>query len=161
MPREHANITMTPDELEDFLDSFKRLIVATLDADGNPWADAAAYRYVDGRAYFRVPTDTRTYEHIRRDGRVCCVVESMPSGSSYYGIKGAMLHGRAELLPHGTGDEVRRALDDVPDPVQPDRRDGAVFSVGHEDSTSFSFEKIRYRYEDRALAALQQEAERR
>ena len=103
MAREHASIKMTPEELSAYLASFRRLIVATLDDDGAPWADAAAYVFLDDRVYFRVPTDTATYRHLRRDGLVCCVVESKPDDSTYYGIKGAMLHGRAEVLDEGGG----------------------------------------------------------
>ncbi len=160
MPREHADIKMTPTELDEFLGSFDRLIVATLDADGNPWADAAAYRYVDRRVYFRVPQETRTLANLRRDPRVCCVVESKPSGSSYYGIKGAMLHGSARELQGDADPGILKALSVLPDPVEPERTDGSVFSVGLEDSTSFSFEKIQYRYQDQRLDTLQEEAER-
>jgi hypothetical protein len=160
MAREHSKIKMTPEELDDYLGSFNRAIVATLTDDGDPWADAAAYVYVDQRLYFRVPTGTATLAHLQRDGQVCCVVESKPDDSSYYGIKGAMLHGPALLLGDAEGAEIRAALSSVPDPVEPGRTDGVVFSVGLDDSTSFSFDKIQGRYQDQTVKQLQEVADR-
>jgi nitroimidazol reductase NimA-like FMN-containing flavoprotein (pyridoxamine 5'-phosphate oxidase superfamily) len=157
MPREHADIKMTPEELREFLAADDRLVIATNGPDGSPWADAAACFFHQERMYFRVPSGTKTLENIRHDDRVCCVVERKPTVSSYYDIKGAMLHGHATPLgadgaaAGAAADEVRRRLADLPDPVEPGRRDGEIFSVGLDDSTSFTFEKIRYRYQDRTL----------
>src|ERR1700722_6945636 len=119
MAREHSKIKMTPEELSEYLGLFNRLIVATLDDDGAPWADAAAYVFINDRVYFRVPPDTATYAHLRRDGLVCCVVESKPDGSTYYGIKGAMLHGGAEPSDEASAPGAHRALATVADPVTP------------------------------------------
>jgi nitroimidazol reductase NimA-like FMN-containing flavoprotein (pyridoxamine 5'-phosphate oxidase superfamily) len=151
---------MTPEELDAYLALFNRVIVATLTDDGDPWADAAAYCYVNSRLYFRVPAGTRTLDHLRRDGKVCCVVESKPDVSSYYDIKGAMLHGGAVELGTGESPDIRAALDAVDDPVEPGRTDGVIFSVGLEDSTSFSFDKIQGRYQEQSLKTLQEIAER-
>jgi nitroimidazol reductase NimA-like FMN-containing flavoprotein (pyridoxamine 5'-phosphate oxidase superfamily) len=152
MPREHADIKMTPEELRGFLSSDTRLILATIDDDDRPWADAVAYRFIDDRVYFRVPTKSRSYQHIVSDGRVCCVVESKPTGSSYYAIKGAMMHGTAEELSPGEDPEVHAQLLETADPVTGGRNEeSAIYSVGLDDSTSFVFDKIRYRYQDRSL----------
>jgi len=160
MPREHADIKMTPEELREFLQTDPRLVVASLDADGAGWVDAAAFTFFDDRVYFRLPADTRSYRNIQRDNRVCCVVESKPASASYYDIKGAMLHGAAEAVPApGVPAAVSAALDAVPDPVAPDApRDGQIFSIGLDDHTSFMFAKIKYRYQDRALKSIQSEA---
>jgi hypothetical protein len=157
MPREHADIKMTPEELRDFLRSDNRLVVASLDADGGSWVDAAAFTFFEDRVYFRLPVDTRSYRNIQRDARVCCVVESKPAASSYYDIKGAMLHGVADAMPGpDVPPAVRDALATIPDPVTPDApRNGQILSIGLEDNTSFVFAKIKYRYEDRALRNIQ------
>jgi nitroimidazol reductase NimA-like FMN-containing flavoprotein (pyridoxamine 5'-phosphate oxidase superfamily) len=160
MPREHADIKMTPEELREFLQSDDRLVVATVDADGGGWADAAAFAFFEDRVYFRLPVDTRSHRNIQRNNRVCCVVESKPAASSYYDIKGAMLHGAADAvsqdaLPPAVGE----ALAAMPDPVVPNEpADSDVFSIDLEDHTSFVFAKIKYRYEDRALKAIQADA---
>lgn len=155
MPREHASIKMGHDELVAFLSSDRRVVVASQDRMGEPWIDALACHFARTRMYFVVPDKTRTASNIASDPRVCCVIESKPTISSYYDIKGAMLHG--EALPLDDADPaagvVRAWLSEVEDPVtreHPAR--GRIFSVGLEDSTSFAFDKITYRYEDRSLS---------
>jgi nitroimidazol reductase NimA-like FMN-containing flavoprotein (pyridoxamine 5'-phosphate oxidase superfamily) len=160
MPREHADIKMTPEELRDFLQSHNRLVVASLDADGGGWVDAAAFTFVQDRVYFRLPVDTRSFRNIQRDNRVCCVIESKPATASYYDIKGAMLHGAADAVTgQAVPAAVRATLDAIADPVTPDEPgDGKIFSIGLDDHTSFVFAKIKYRYQDRALKSIQADA---
>ena len=88
------------------------------------------------------------------------MVECKPGASSYYDIKGAMLHGAADAVAQDTmPPAVGEALAAIPDPVVPNETaDSAVFSIGLEDNTSFVFAKIKYRYEDRALKKIQADA---
>jgi hypothetical protein len=157
MPREHADIKMTPEELRAFLLTDTRLAVGTLDPDGGPWADAAAFTFVGERVWFRLPADTRSARNLANDPRVCVVVESKPALSSYYDIKGAMIHGSVEQvaagdLPEAVGD----ALGAIADPVEPDATgDTVVYAVGLDDVVSFVFAKINYRYQDRPLGEIQ------
>ena len=110
----------------------------------NEGTDSAAIAYADGRLYFRVPRDGRTARNIARDPRVCCVIESHPTGAGYYTIKGAMLHGRAEPADRAAD----AALDGVRDPVTGGSSQGeATFSVGTDDVVSFDFSKIQRRFE--------------
>jgi Pyridoxamine 5'-phosphate oxidase len=146
MPREHFNITMTDEELHTFLGSFSRLVLATNDRDGGTWGDGVAYSFMADRIYFRVPESTRSLANIRDDNRVCCVVENHPFGSSYYAIKAALLHGRAQ---EESDPSVLAGFANDPDPVQSDRFDGPTFSIGLDDTVSFVFAKIAYRYTDR------------
>jgi len=147
MPREHFDITMSPEELSSFLGSFQRLVLATNDRDGGTWGDAVAYHFDGSRIYFRVPEHTRSLANIRSDDRVCCAVESHPHGTSYYDIRAALVHGRAEPLNGSEGPGVLTALDG--DPVDGSST-GPVFSVGLDDVVSFVFAKIAYRYQDRS-----------
>jgi hypothetical protein len=158
MAREHADIKMTPEELHEFLGSDRRLVVATLGPDDSPWGDVVAYAYVDRRVYFRVPAGTRSAENIGRDPRVCCVVENKPADSSYYGIKGAILHGTVtEARPHDDAAALE-ALAAIPDPVDAGVTGGATYWIGTDDSTSFVFAKIQGRYQDRTVGDIQQDA---
>jgi hypothetical protein len=150
MPREHFDINMTPEELHSFLGSFNRLVLASNDRDGGTWADAVAYHFEDERLYFRIPEHTRTLANVRSDDRVCCVVESHPTGASYYDIRAALVHDRAKELSDGQGAAISAALGRVPDPVEGVPTDGPIFSVGLDDTVSFVFAKIRYRYQDRS-----------
>jgi hypothetical protein len=157
MPREHADIKMTPEELRAFLLTDTRLIVGSLDPDGDPWADAAAFTFVDEQVWFRLPADTRSARNLANDPRVCVVVESKPAVSSYYDIQGAMIHGRVDQvagadLPGAVAD----ALGAIVDPVEPHATgDTVVYAVGLDDVVSFVFAKIKYRYQDRPLEEIQ------
>lgn len=145
MAREHATIAMTDEELSAFVSSQTRCIVATVDPDGTPWGDAAASMFRDGSLYFRVPSGTRTLRNLDADPRVCCTLESYPTGAGYYTIKAVMLHGQA--VRAGDDGEVRSAFDALPDPVTGSPDDGVIFSVGVDDAVSFDFAKIKRRFE--------------
>ena len=147
MPREHFDITMSPEDLSSFLGSFQRLVLATNDRDGGTWGDAVAYHFDGNRLYFRVPEHTRSLANLRSDDRVCCAVESHPQGASYYDIRAALIHGRAEPLDGSDERDVLPALNG--DPVDGSST-GPVFSVGLDDVVSFVFAKIAYRYQDRS-----------
>jgi nitroimidazol reductase NimA-like FMN-containing flavoprotein (pyridoxamine 5'-phosphate oxidase superfamily) len=145
MPREYLDISMTTPELHAFLGSFHRLVLATNDRDGGTWGDAVAYHFDGERLHFWLPPSSRSLANVRRDNRVCCVVESHPSGSSYYDIRGALLHGKAEENPAASRPTAPAG---VTDPVRHEPLDGMGFSIGLEDVASFNFSKIAYRYQD-------------
>ena len=148
MAREHGHIHMSAEELEKFASEQQRCIVATVAADGGPWGDAAACTFRNSRLYFGVPDGALTLRNLEGDPRVCCTIESHPTGSEYYTIKGAMLHGRAERLAAGSAPEVVAAIAALPDPVSGRPGDGLViFSVGTDDVASFDFAKIKRRFE--------------
>ncbi|HWL41882.1 MAG TPA: pyridoxamine 5'-phosphate oxidase family protein [Ilumatobacter sp.] len=149
MPREHDRIRFSEAELAEFLGSDQLAIVATVDADGEPWCDAAAYLFDADRIVVKVPVGSRTHRNINADPRVCCVVESLPEGGSYYDIKGAMIHGVAtaeDPVSAASGTLAR-----LRDPVEPELAgDFALYAIGLDDVVSFAFDKIAYRYDDRS-----------
>ena len=141
MPREHSAITLTSDEIADFVASQTLCIVATLDPDGSPWGDVAACALRDGRLYFRLGERSRSRRNVEADPRVCCTLEAQ--GTGYYAMISAMVHGEAS--PLGDGDSVPE-LDDLADPVD-GATTGPVFSVDLEHVVSFDFAKIQRRFE--------------
>lgn len=148
MAREHGHINMSAEELATFASEQLRCIVATVDANGGPWGDAVACTFRNQRLYFGVPNGTHTLLNLQGDPRVCCTIESHPTGSEYYTIKGAMLHGRAERLAAGSSPDIDEAIAALPDPVSGKSGDGRViFSVGTDDVASFDFAKINRRFE--------------
>jgi hypothetical protein len=113
MPREA--IGMTRAELLAFVGAQRWMALGTLDPDGTPAGDLVPVRLVDERIRFAVPRGSRADDNIRRDARVCCAADEFPS---YYEIRGAVVHGRAELSDIGDGlgsdwVEYAVALDDV------------------------------------------------
>jgi nitroimidazol reductase NimA-like FMN-containing flavoprotein (pyridoxamine 5'-phosphate oxidase superfamily) len=142
VPREHAAITLTPDEIVEFISGQTLCIVATLDPDGSPWGDVAASAHRDGRLYFRLGERSRSRRNVEADPRVCCTLEAQ--GAGYYAMVSAMVHG--EATPLGDGESVPE-LDALPDPVTGATSAGAVFSVDLEHVVSFDFAKIQRRFE--------------
>jgi nitroimidazol reductase NimA-like FMN-containing flavoprotein (pyridoxamine 5'-phosphate oxidase superfamily) len=142
MPRESAAITLTPEEVVDFVSGQVLCMVATLDPDGSPWGDVAACRYQDGRLYFRVGDRSRSRRNIEADPRVCCTLEAQ--GSGYYAMISAMVHGTAEPLGDGAS---LPELDALPDPIAGEPIAGPVFSVDLEHVVSFDFAKIQRRFD--------------
>lgn len=140
MPREF--ISMTPEEIVEFVSGETRCIVATLDPDGSPWGDAAACLYRDGRLYFRVAEGSRSARNLRGDPRVCCTLESMHS--VYYSAIAAMVHGRAVAVADAASLPELQAR---PDPVTKTPIAGPVFSVDLDNVVSFDFSKINRRFE--------------
>jgi hypothetical protein len=141
VPREHATITLTRDEVVDFVSGQTHCFLATLDPDGSPWGDVAACLYRDGRLWFRLDAESRSLRNVEADPRVCCTLEAQ--GPDYYGLISAMVHGEASPL----GDGVSLAeLDALPDPVAGTAMAGSVFSVDLEHVVSFDFAKIQRRF---------------
>jgi hypothetical protein len=92
----------------------------------------------------------------RKNGSVTChpMAKFYADQTPYlnmYASKGALLHGHAEALGEGA-EGIASTLEAIPDPVEPGRTgDWAILSVGLDDSTSFSFDKIQGRYHDRQV----------
>jgi nitroimidazol reductase NimA-like FMN-containing flavoprotein (pyridoxamine 5'-phosphate oxidase superfamily) len=140
VPREHAAITLTPQEVVDFLSGQTQCIVASLDPDGSPWGDVAACAYREGRLYFRLAEGSRTRRNVEADPRVCCTLEAQ--GAGYYAMVSAMVHGAATPF-----DGPFAEFDELADPVAGAPTAGAVFGVDLEHVVSFDFAKIQRRFE--------------
>jgi hypothetical protein len=123
MPREA--IAMTRPELLDFLAAQRWVALGTLDADGTPAGDLVPAVLDGERLRFAVARGSRADENIARDPRVCCAADEFPS---YYEIRGAVAHGRAEPHAGRLGPE------------------WAEYTIGLDDVRSFDFRKIRNKY---------------
>jgi nitroimidazol reductase NimA-like FMN-containing flavoprotein (pyridoxamine 5'-phosphate oxidase superfamily) len=117
-------IAMTREEVLAFLGTQRWVVLGTLDPDGTPAGDLVLVALDGDRLRFAVPCGSRTDENIRRDPRVCCAADEFPS---YYEIRGAVAHGRAE--PHVTSDRLGP--------------DWTEYSIGLDDVVSFDFRKVR------------------
>ena len=141
MPREHAAISLTADEIVHFISGQTHCFVGTVDPDGSPWADVAACAYHDGRLWFRLSAGSRSLRNVMADPRVCCTLES--EGDDYYDNISAMIHGEASALEEGAS---LAELDALADPVAGKPIAGSVYSVDLENVVSFDFAKIQRRF---------------
>lgn len=143
MPREHSAITLTADEIVAFISGQRYCIVATLEADGSPWGDAAACRLHDGKLLFRVTESSRSRRNLEADPRVCCTLES--KGADYYSAVAAMVHGHAS--PVSSDVATASGLDTLADPVTGSSNKDVVFAVDLDHVVSFDFAKIKRRFD--------------
>jgi nitroimidazol reductase NimA-like FMN-containing flavoprotein (pyridoxamine 5'-phosphate oxidase superfamily) len=125
MPRE--TIDMTRPELFEFLAAQRWVALGTLDADGTPVGDVVPAVLDGERLRFAVAHGSRAHDNITRDPRVCCAADEFPS---YYEIRGAVVHGRAEAC--GDAGRLGHGL--------------IEYATGLNDVRSFDFRKIRNKY---------------
>ena len=68
-------IQLDQDELDEFLESSHTMILATIRKSGEPFMTPLWYVYMDGAIYFSTPAQSAKVEHLKRDSRVCCLIE--------------------------------------------------------------------------------------
>ena len=101
-------ITMSPDEIEAYLDDQRTLQVASINRDGTPHLVAMWYARFDGKLAFWTYSKSQKVVNVRRDPRLTVMVES---GDKYEELKGVTIYGRARIVDDL--DEVFRFGDDV------------------------------------------------
>ena len=82
--------SMTPAEVGEFLKSQRTLILSTVKRDGSPVAHALWFTYLDDAVYFDTQSASFKAHNIKRDNRVCCLVEA---GEKYFDLRGVMIQG--------------------------------------------------------------------
>ena len=91
MPR--RDITMSDDEVEEFLSARAHMVVGVIDDDGWPTGTIVATRYADGQLTLHLPSGDQLLDVVARDPRICCTADEH---GSYYDIRGVIVHGTAE-----------------------------------------------------------------
>jgi PPOX class probable F420-dependent enzyme len=89
------DITMTPTEIQAFLEGGRTLLVASLHRDGRPHLVPMWYVMEEGRVVFRSFTRSQKLVNLRRDPRLSVLVEE---GEAYAELRGVMIEGRARLI---------------------------------------------------------------
>ena len=97
--------SMPPEQVREFLQTQRTLILSTLKKDGSPISHALWFFYLDDAIYFDTQTASLKARNIFRDPRVCCLVEA---GESYFELRGVMVQGRC--VPVEDPEEAERAM---------------------------------------------------
>jgi hypothetical protein len=95
MANRRDQISMTPDEVQAYLQKQKVLNIATLGPTGHPHLVAMWYTLIDGQVTFWTFGKSQKVLNIRRDPRISCLVES---GDVYEELRGVELVGTARLI---------------------------------------------------------------
>lgn len=89
------DISMTDQELDDFLRGEHTLQVASIDADGYPHLAPMWYVVRDGKIVFRSFTKSQKIVNLRRNPKLSVLLES---GEAYNELRGVMIRGDARLV---------------------------------------------------------------
>ncbi len=91
---QRAEITLSSEEVDEFLAASRTMTVATLSPNGHPHLVAMWYAIVDGQVCFETKAKSQKAVNLRRDPRVSCLVED---GLVYEELRGVSLEGTTEL----------------------------------------------------------------
>lgn len=90
-----AATRMTREEIQRFLDDERTLVLVTLRPDGAPMAHALWFVRIDDALYVNTRASSFKARNVRRDDRVCALVEA---GESYFALRGVRVEGRASRV---------------------------------------------------------------
>jgi len=123
-----TDTTMSPEEIDDFLDAPHTLQVVTIGVDGHPHAAPMWYVLRDHEIWFRSFTKSQKIVNLMRDPRITALVEE---GVAYSQLRGVMIKGRAELSRDpavivNLYGEISRRYPMLDDEILPDGSDAAI-----------------------------------
>jgi PPOX class probable F420-dependent enzyme len=95
MASRRGQITMTPDEVEAFLDRERTMQVASINRDGTPHLVAMWFTRHDGELAFWTYAKSQKVLNVRRDPRITVMVET---GDTYDALKGVTIYGHAHII---------------------------------------------------------------
>jgi PPOX class probable F420-dependent enzyme len=95
MAGRRSQITMTPDEVEAFLDLERTMQVASINRDGTPHLVAMWYTRHRGDLAFWTYAKSQKVVNVRRDPRITVMVER---GARYEELQGVTIYGRARIV---------------------------------------------------------------
>lgn len=92
---QRAQVVMTADEVDAFIQTRRTAILTTLGPSGHPHTVAMWFGYLDGVIWFETKGKAQKAVNIRRDPRVTVLFED---GQTYDTLRGVSLEGKAEIV---------------------------------------------------------------
>jgi PPOX class probable F420-dependent enzyme len=92
---QRSQITMSDEEISQFLDEQRVATLATIGPEGRPHLVAMWYAVIDGVMWFETKAKSQKAANLRRDGRVTVMVEA---GHTYDALRGVSLEGHATIV---------------------------------------------------------------
>lgn len=92
---QRSQITMTEDEVAEFLECSRTATMATIGPTGTPHVVAMWYGLIDGQVWFETKARSQKAQNLRRDPRITCLVED---GLTYDALRGVSLEGRGVIV---------------------------------------------------------------
>ena len=91
---QRAMITMTHEEIGDFVLHQRIANLATIGPSGQPHLVAMWYAVIDGEVWIETKRKSQKVVNLRRDGRVSVLIEA---GSTYDELRGVSFEGRGDI----------------------------------------------------------------
>ena len=153
--------SLTPEEVHEFLQNQRTLIVTTIKKDGAPISHAMWFTYLDDAIYFDTQSASLKARNIERDNRVCCLVEA---GEKYFDLRGVIVQGhcvpvtdpveieRVEAAKEEKNARIGSGLEEMPEwfsesrSKRRDRGARVLFKVPMEKVGSWNFGQVREHY---------------
>lgn len=107
---QRSAITMSGEEIAEFLGRQRTATLATVGADGTPHLVAMWYGVIDGRIYFETKAKSQKAVNLRRDPRITCSVEA---GLTYDQLRGVSIEGLATIIDNPDDPEYWQAAINV------------------------------------------------
>jgi len=95
MSKSRQAVSMSEQEVQDFLVANMKVQVATLDRDGAPHLTTLFYVVQDGRIAFWTYGTSQKVRNLERDPRISALVET---GTDYAELAGVSVQGKAEIV---------------------------------------------------------------
>lgn len=92
---QRAQITMSDDEVWDFITSRRTATLATLGPSGHPHLAAMWFAVIDREIWFETKAKSQKAVNLRRDPRITVSVED---GLTYDALRGVAIEGEAEIV---------------------------------------------------------------
>lgn len=92
---QRAQIKMSPEEVDAFLQQRHSMTMCTLNADGSIHAVAMWYGFLEGEIAFETKAKSQKVKNLRRDPRITVLVED---GETYEELRGVTIRGTAEIV---------------------------------------------------------------
>jgi PPOX class probable F420-dependent enzyme len=92
---QRSQITLSDEEITEFVAQQRTATLASLGPDGQPHLVAMWYAVIDGQIWFETKAKSQKAVNLRRDPRVSVLIES---GPTYDTLKGVSFEGRAVVL---------------------------------------------------------------
>ena len=92
---QRSQITMSDDEVREFLEQTRTATMATIGADGQPHLVAMWYGLIDGKVYFETKAKSQKAVNLKRDPRITV---SFEAGLSYDQLRGVAIEGTTTII---------------------------------------------------------------
>ena len=92
---QRAQITMTDQEITDFIAQRRTATMATIGPSGVPHLVAMWFAVIDGQIWFETKSRSQKAVNLRRDDRITVLLES---GHTYDSLKGVSIEGRGVVV---------------------------------------------------------------